>query len=184
MAISALQYGDFPRHVLAEISGGSVILGNRIRQRHRQAESNGGILATRILLVALAFGASVVIAGSVFAEQLKATLDGKSEVPPNGSKATGMAELDYDPASRKLTWKITFTDLSGPLVAAHFHGPAQPGKTGSVAVKLGGAGPSPLVGSATLTDAQAADLLAGTYYINIHTAKHPSGEIRGQVTRQ
>jgi hypothetical protein len=38
-------------------------------------------------------------------------------------------------------------------------------------------------GSATLTDAQAADLLAGRYYINIHTAATPAGEIRGQVTK-
>jgi hypothetical protein len=38
-------------------------------------------------------------------------------------------------------------------------------------------------GSATLTDAQAVDLLAGRYYINIHTAANPPGEIRGQVTK-
>ncbi|MGE0288746.1 MAG: CHRD domain-containing protein [Bradyrhizobium sp.] len=139
---------------------------------------------TKILLAALAFGASVAIADPVLAEKLKATLDGKSEVPPNSSKAAGTAELDYDPASRELSWKVTYSGLSGPPVAAHFHGPAKPDKTGSVAVKMDGAGPSPFAGSAMLTDAQAADLLAGRYYINIHTAKHPSGEIRGQVTRQ
>ena len=42
---------------------------------------------------------------------------------------------------------------------------------------------SPVEGSATLTDAQAADLAAGRYYINIHTAANPGGEIRGQVTK-
>ena len=42
---------------------------------------------------------------------------------------------------------------------------------------------SPVEGSATLTDAQAADLVAGKYYVNIHTAANPGGEIRGQVTK-
>ncbi|OIQ70334.1 CHRD domain protein [mine drainage metagenome] len=42
---------------------------------------------------------------------------------------------------------------------------------------------SPAEGSATLTDAQAADLMAGKYYINVHTAANPTGEIRGQVTK-
>ena len=43
---------------------------------------------------------------------------------------------------------------------------------------------SPLQGSATLTDAQAADLMAGRWYVNIHTAANPNGEIRGQLLAQ
>ena len=42
---------------------------------------------------------------------------------------------------------------------------------------------SPIKGSATLTDAQAADLQAGKYYVNIHTAANKGGEIRGQVMK-
>ena len=41
---------------------------------------------------------------------------------------------------------------------------------------------APLNGSATMTDAQAKDLLAGKDYVNVHTAKNPGGEIRGQIT--
>jgi hypothetical protein len=41
----------------------------------------------------------------------------------------------------------------------------------------------PAEGSATLTDAQAADLMAGKYCVNVHTAANPGGEIRGQVTK-
>jgi hypothetical protein len=41
--------------------------------------------------------------------------------------------------------------------------------------------PSPITGGATLTDAQAADLTAGLYYFNIHTAANPGGEMRGQM---
>lgn len=138
---------------------------------------------TKNLLATLAFGAAVAFAGPAFADKMKATLDGKAEVPPNTSAATGTAELDYDPASKKLSWKVTYSGLSGPATAAHFHGPAEAGKNGGVAVAIPNAGTSPVSGSATLTDAQAADLVAGKYYINIHTAANPGGEIRGQVTK-
>ena len=59
---------------------------------------------------------------------MKAALDGKSEVPPNASAGTGTADIDYDPASKKLSWKVTYSGLSGPATAAHFHGPAEAGK--------------------------------------------------------
>ncbi|MDB5424047.1 MAG: hypothetical protein JWQ29_1463, partial [Phenylobacterium sp.] len=42
--------------------------------------------------------------------------------------------------------------------------------------------PSPIKGTATLTDAQIADLNAGKWYFNVHTAANPGGEIRGTVT--
>src|SRR5689334_23934234 len=138
---------------------------------------------TRTMLATLAFGAAVVLAGPAFAEKMKATLDSKSEVPANASAGTGTADIDYDPSSKKLSWKLTYSGLSGPATAAHFHGPAEAGKNAVVAVAIPNAGTSPVEGSATLTDAQAADLVAGKYYINIHTAANPGGEIRGQVTK-
>jgi hypothetical protein len=138
---------------------------------------------TRIMLATLALGAAVAFTGPAFAEKMKATLDGKSEVPPNASAGTGTADIDYDAATKKLSWKLTYSGLSGPATAAHFHGPAEPGKNSSVAVAIPGATKSPAEGSATLTDAQAADLMAGKYYVNVHTAANPGGEIRGQVTK-
>lgn len=134
-------------------------------------------------IATLAFAAAVVLAGPAFADKMKATLDGKSEVPANASAGKGTADLDYDPASKKLSWKVTYSGLSGPATAAHFHGPAEAGKNAGVAVAIPNATSSPVEGSATLTDAQAADLVAGKYYINIHTAANPGGEIRGQVTK-
>ena len=140
-------------------------------------------MPNKTLLATLTLGAAIAFAGPAFAEKLKATLDGKSEVPPNTSAGTGTADIDYDAASKKLTWKVTYSGLSGPATAAHFHGPAETGKNAGVAVAIPNATSSPTEGSATLTDAQAADLLAGKYYVNVHTAANPGGEIRGQVTK-
>src|SRR5580698_7375748 len=139
------------------------------------------MLKTKTLLATLALG--IAFAGPAFAEKLKATLDGKTETPPNTSAGTGTADIDYDAASKKLTWKLTYSGLSGPATAAHFHGPAEAGKNAGVAGAIPNATTSPNEGSATLTDAQAADLLAGKYYVNVHTKDNPGGEIRGQVTK-
>ncbi len=138
---------------------------------------------TKTMIATLAFATAVAFAGPTFADKYKATLDAKSEVPPNASTATGTADIDYDPATKKLSWKVTYSGLSGPATAAHFHGPAEAGKNAGVAVAIPNAGTSPAEGSATLTDAQAADFTAGKYYVNVHTQANPGGEIRGQVTK-
>ena len=138
---------------------------------------------TKTMFATLALGAAVAFAGPAFADKYKVMLDAKSEVPPNASTATGTADVDYDPATKKLTWTLTYSGLTGPATAAHFHGPGEPGKVAGVKVLIPGATSSPAEGSATLTDEQAADFLAGKYYINVHTAANPGGEIRGQVTK-
>ena len=125
-------------------------------------------------LVALLATGSIAAAETV---QLKADLKGSN------TAATGNASVSYDTASKQVTWRITYAGLSGTPTAAHFHGPAQPGANAGVAVPIPNVATSPIQGSATLTDAQAADLVAGRYYINIHTAATPAGEIRGQVTK-
>jgi len=137
----------------------------------------------RTMLAMLALGAAITFAGPAFADKYKATLDAKSEVPPNASAATGSADIDYDTATKKLSWKISYSGLTGPASAAHFHGPAEAGKNAGVEVAIPNAGTSPVEGSATLTDAQAADLAGGKLYINFHTAANPGGEIRGQVVK-
>jgi|SRR4051812_9635855 len=140
-------------------------------------------MLNRTMIASLTLGAAIAFAGPAFADKMKAALDGKQEVPATTSAATGTADLDYDAASKKLSWKLTYSGLSGPATAAHFHGPAETGKNAGVAVAIPNATASPVEGSATLTDAQAADLAAGKYYINIHTAANPGGEIRGQVMK-
>jgi hypothetical protein len=123
--------------------------------------------------------ASPSMAASV---NLKASLSGKTEVPPNTSPASGAVTATYDDASKKLTWKGSYKDLSGPATAAHFHGPAPDGKNAGVAIPISPNGPE-FEGSATLTDAQAKELLAGEWYVNVHTAANKGGELRGQLTK-
>lgn len=138
-------------------------------------------LAGAALIAGLSL-ASPALAATV---NLKADLSGASEVPPNDSAAKGAVTATYDSDSKTLTWKGTYSGLSGPAVAAHFHS-GEPGKNGGVAVPIftsADKAGSPFEGKATLTDAQAADLMAGKLYVNIHTAAHKAGEIRGQVTK-
>ncbi len=108
-----------------------------------------------------------------------------------GLTPAGVGIVDFDTDSNLLSWTIYYAGLSGPIVApgAHFHGPASFGVTAPAEVFIaGGSGlplPQPssgaLIGSATLTPAQEADLLAGLWYVNLHTERNPAGEIRGQV---
>lgn len=111
---------------------------------------------------------------------LSASLDGASEVPPKQVAGTAKAVITLDKANKRLTWEVTYEGLTGAPKAAHFHGPAMPGANAGVQVPLT-VGPSPLQGSALISDDQIADLLAGKWYVNIHTAANPGGEIRGQV---
>jgi hypothetical protein len=137
----------------------------------------------RFAVIGFAGALAVALAGPVKAEvvNLKATLNAGSEVPPTSSKGTGTVTATYDTTSKKLSWKGSYADLSGPATAAHFHSGAA-GQNGPVAVPIT-PNTSPFEGSATLTDAQAADLLAGKLYVNVHTAANKGGEIRGQVTK-
>jgi hypothetical protein len=113
----------------------------------------------------------------------KADLNAAGEVPPNDSKGTGTIEAGYDAATKTLTWSGSYADLTGPAVAAHFHGPAAKGTNAGVLVPVE-ATASPFKGSATLTDDQAKALAGGMVYFNVHTAKNKGGEIRGQLSAE
>jgi hypothetical protein len=101
----------------------------------------------------------------------------------NDSKGTGNADVTYDTTTKMITWRVTFDNLTGPATAAHFHGPAAPGANAGVALLIGNNPTSPATGNATLDDAKAADLMAGRWYVNVHTAANRGGEIRGQVVK-
>jgi len=123
-------------------------------------------------------------AGAAQAEKitLKADLKGSNEVPPNASPASGKAEATLDTETKVLSWKVTYADLTGPAMGAHFHGPSEAGKNAGIALPFKTV-QSPIEGTATLTDNQMADLLAGKWYANIHTGANPGGELRGQMMK-
>ncbi len=110
-----------------------------------------------------------------------ATLSGSGEVPPNTTGGTGSLDATLDKSSSTLSWKLTYSGLTGPATAAHFHGPAAPGANAPVVVPFPSPD-SPAQGQALLTPSQVADLTAGKWYVNVHTAANKGGEIRGQVT--
>ena len=141
---------------------------------------------TRSKVSSLLAGAAIatMLASPALAEMVKfsATMDAAQEVPPTSSSGKGTADISFDTESKTLEWTLDYSGLSGDASAAHFHGPAAAGENAGVAVPI----PDPASGSkgsATLTDAQAADLMAGRYYVNVHTAANPDGEIRGQVEK-
>lgn len=110
---------------------------------------------------------------------LHATLDAAHEVPAKTSAGKGSLEGTLDTTTRKLTYTVTWSGLSGPATAAHFHGPAAAGANAGVVVAIDKTSPSK--GEATLTEPQMQQLMDGLMYVNVHTAANPGGEIRGQV---
>jgi hypothetical protein len=113
----------------------------------------------------------------------KAHLTAKDEVPPNPSAATGDGTFVFNPATKELTWAVTFSGLSGPALASHIHGPGEPGKNAGVLIlfETPKAPAGEIKGNTFLVTEQVNDLQAGKYYVNIHTAANKNGEIRGQI---
>lgn len=109
-----------------------------------------------------------------------ATLSGASEETPTGSTATGSATGTYNATTKELVLTITYSGITP--VAGHIHKGAA-GVSGPVIFPFASI-TSPVSFSTTLDAAQEADLMAGLYYINFHTAAFPGGEIRGQLLKK
>jgi hypothetical protein len=135
-------------------------------------------------LVALAVAGCGQMRPSQKADIYEATLSGAQEVPPANTRGTGTAEVQLNTSTNVLSWKVTYSGLSGPATAAHIHGPAGPGANAGVVIPFQNAGANPIVGQATITPAQYGDLAAGLWYVNVHTAANPGGEIRGQLRKR
>ena len=120
------------------------------------------------------------------AVSIEAVLSGGGEAPPNKSPGAGLMRGSFDPNSHKLIWTVTYADLSSALIGAEFHGPVPwlgraPEENAPAQVTTPGDLKSPIHGASTLDDIQARDLMAGRWYLNLHSKMFPSGEIRGPV---
>lgn len=136
-----------------------------------------------LTLGAAAIATLVFAVAPALAEEIKyvAKLTAAEETPATDSAGTGTLDGTYDTDTKVLTWTIEYEGLSGPVTAAHFHGPAGVGEKADPVVPIEAPYDSPISGSVTLTDEQYADLVKQLWYLNLHTDKYPDGEIRGQV---
>ncbi len=144
------------------------------------------MIARRFALASLVATGAFVIAGCGMMDSNKGMggamtvpLSAQNEVPPNASGGSGTGKVELD--GNVIKWTVSYSGTTGPVTAGHFHGPAQPGANAGVVVPFAGPLASPIIGSATLTPAQVDQVKAGLWYINLHTAANPGGELRGQV---
>lgn len=133
---------------------------------------------SRALLTATAvigFGAAPALAEMVaYHAELTAAAAGTD------SAGMGMLEGELDTETNTFSWNVTYEGLTGPVSAAHFHGPAGEGETAPPVLPVEDLD-SPMTGNALLTDEQITQLQSGAWYFNVHTEMYPDGEIRGQV---
>jgi hypothetical protein len=184
------QTGRAARRMLSEVSPTSGSPSFHCLETDIMTRSTSPLRAS---LLAAALGGALVISAcgsmpmtsspapmAMATQTFRATLSAAAEVPSNASPGTGTLEASFDKGSSVLKWRVVYSGLTGPATMAHFHGPAMPGANAGVVVPFPSAA-SPAEGSATLTPAQVTDLMAGKWYVNVHTAQNPGGEIRGQV---
>ena len=145
------------------------------------------------LTVGLAFAVGLALAGcaqegkkeeaTMGGPTLQAHMTGAQEVPPNTTTGSGDAFITVAADKKSVSWKVGWSGLTSDAVAAHIHGPAAPGANAGVVINLAPNGITNMLGgSAPITEAQLEDLMAGRYYVNVHTATNKGGEIRGQIT--
>jgi hypothetical protein len=125
--------------------------------------------------------------GAATAIGLRASLNARQEVPtpvgvPAGARGRFVATLVRKGTGGTLFWRLTFSGLSGRATAAHVHR-GTPGRAGPVMIGLCGPCRSGARGTAKVGARTVRALLARGAYVNVHTAKNPAGEIRGQVLR-
>jgi hypothetical protein len=113
-------------------------------------------------------------------------MSSSQETPSFSSTATGSIDASYNRLTKTLTYKVTFSGLSGNAAAAHIHGLGEAGIAAGVLQSFVGfpAATSGTYSGSLLIDGvkfSENELIAGRYYMNIHTAAKPGGEIRGQL---
>ena len=127
-----------------------------------------------------AWNSTTSTVGGWFSSGSKVTLSGAEVVPPVNTSASGGGTITVKD-DHSVSGSVTTKGLSG--TAAHIHVGAR-GQNGPVIVPLakGADGNTwSVAGGAKLSDAQYQAYRAGNLYVNVHTAAHKGGEIRGQI---
>jgi hypothetical protein len=132
-----------------------------------------------VLAACLAASTTALAATEIY----DAKLTGRAESPPTTGAGKGALVATLDTDTRVLSYKVTYTGLSGPATMAHFHGPAKGGQNAPPIIPVADPA-SPIGGHVGLSAAQVSELEKGLWYFNVHTAANPGGEIRGQVRRR
>jgi CHRD domain-containing protein len=113
--------------------------------------------------------------------RFSATLNAAQEVPAQAVKAqSAHGTFTGTLTGTTLKWKLTFAKLTGAAAAAHIHLGGM-GKAGNVAVPLCGPCTNGMSGTSTVPAALLKKIEKHGTYVNVHTAKNPNGEIRGQL---
>ena len=117
---------------------------------------------------------------------IEVAMTGQKEVPSNTSTASGTCIGTYNSSTNILNFTMMFNGLAAPTTAGHFHGPAPAGTNASVVIGFAGFPTGVTSGmysnSYILSPAQEIQFLSGLWYINVHNAVYPGGELRGQLT--
>lgn len=114
-------------------------------------------------------------------------ITGAQEVPAKTSSATGTLDVSYDKSTKMLSFTVNFQSLTGNPSGAHIHGTAARGSNAGIKYDFHSIFPVATSGkfiNTVLVDGvklKEDSLLAGFYYVNIHTPTNPGGEIRGQI---
>lgn len=162
------------------------------------------ILKNIAFAVILALSLTLVLGQKGANESHKADLSGYEEVPAVSSTGTGELRLKVNEENQLIEYELSYANLEGTTTtAAHIHLGQKGVNGGVIAFFCGGGGKDPCTpGSGTFTGTivpadvigptaqglaagEFAEVLralrAGQIYVNVHTNKHPGGEIRGQV---
>jgi hypothetical protein len=126
---------------------------------------------------------AILSLGAAFAQagETKVSLTGAEETPAITTNASGSGTITVaSSADHAVSGSITTKDLQG--TAAHIHAAAE-GKSGPPVITLTKTGDNTwsVPAGAALNDEQYASYLAGNLYVNVHSADHKPGEVRGQL---
>ena len=143
----------------------------------------GWLVAASVLMAAAASAATDTIDDMWGGRRnFSAALSADQQTTLTNSDGTGTVKIEFDIASKTITWDVTYQGLTSRPTAVRLHGPAQPYTNGGPIIDLGAGGlASPIHGSVAIAAGHVQYLLLGWTYVSIATERYPGGEIRGKV---